>query len=85
MASLRDVGRRKELAALRGERLRHSGERDPSRTGLNLPCLVVTDQGSSGYKIIEEFLPLPDRDYPQLRVSGATVSLTRIVAQGALG
>lgn len=24
---------------------------------LNLPCLVVTGQGSSGYKIIEQFLP----------------------------
>ena len=24
---------------------------------LNLPCLVVTGQGNSGYKIIEEFLP----------------------------
>jgi len=27
------------------------------RLELNLPCLVVTGQGSSGYKIIEEFLP----------------------------
>ena len=24
---------------------------------LNLPCLVATGQGSSGYKIVEEFLP----------------------------
>ena len=51
-------GRPEELA----ERLEASGYDIPAseiQAGLqlNLPCLVVTGQGSSGYKIIQEFLP----------------------------
>jgi hypothetical protein len=55
---VRVFGRPEELA----ERLEASGYDIPAsevQAGLelNLPCLVVTGQGSSGYKIIEEFLP----------------------------
>jgi SWIM zinc finger len=55
---VRVFGRPEELAA----RLEASGYDIPAseiQAGLelNLPCLVVTGQGSSGYKIIEEFLP----------------------------
>jgi len=44
------------------ERLEASGYDIPAseiQAGLelNLPCLVVTGQGNSGYKIIKEFLP----------------------------
>jgi hypothetical protein len=58
MDSVRVFGRPEEL----GERLEASGYDFPAsevQAGLelNLPCLVVTGQGSSGYKIIEEFLP----------------------------
>jgi hypothetical protein len=56
--TVRVFGRPEELA----ERLEASGYDIPAsevQAGLelNLPCLVVTGQGSSGYKIIEEFLP----------------------------
>jgi hypothetical protein len=56
--TVRVFGRPEELA----ERLEASGYDFPAseiQAGLelNLPCLVVTGQGSSGYKIIEEFLP----------------------------
>ena len=51
-------GRPEELA----ERLEASGYDIPAseiQAGLelNLPCLVVTGQGNSGYKKIEQFLP----------------------------
>ena len=56
--TVRVFGRPEELA----ERLEASGYDIPAseiQAGLelNLPCLVVTGQGSSGYKIIEQFLP----------------------------
>jgi uncharacterized Zn finger protein len=56
--TVRVFGRPEELA----ERLEASGYDFPAsevQAGLelNLPCLVVTGQASSGYKIIEEFLP----------------------------
>ena len=56
--TVRVFGRPEELA----ERLEASGYDIPAtevQAGLelNLPCLVLTGQGSSGYKIIEEFLP----------------------------
>ena len=56
--TVRVFGRSEELA----ERLEASGYDIPAgeiQAGLelNLPCLVVTGRGSSGYKIIEEFLP----------------------------
>jgi hypothetical protein len=56
--TVRVFGRPEELA----ERLEASGYDIPAseiQAGLelNLPCLVVTGQGNSGYKIIEEFLP----------------------------
>jgi hypothetical protein len=56
--TVRVFGRPEELA----ERLEASGYDIPAsevQAGLelNLPCLVVTGQGSSGYKIIEAFLP----------------------------
>ena len=56
--TVRVFGRPEELA----ERLEASGYDIPAseiQAGLelNLPCLVVTGQGKSGYKIIEEFLP----------------------------
>jgi hypothetical protein len=56
--TVRVFGRPEELA----ERLEASGYDIPAsevQAGLelNLPCLVVTGQGSSGYKIIAEFLP----------------------------
>ena len=56
--TVRVFGRPEELA----ERLEASGYDIPAsevQAGLelNLPCLVVTGQGSRGYKIIEEFLP----------------------------
>jgi SWIM zinc finger len=56
--TVRVFGRPEELA----ERLETSGYDIPAsevQAGLelNLPCLVVTGQGSTGYKIIEEFLP----------------------------
>ena len=56
--TVRVFGRPEELA----ERLEASGYDIPASEiqaglDLNLPCLVVTGQGSSGYKIIEEFLP----------------------------
>jgi hypothetical protein len=56
--TVRVFGRPEELA----ERLEASGYDFPAsevQAGLelNLPCLVVTGQGSSGYKIIEAFLP----------------------------
>lgn len=66
MASLRDVGGEtvrvfghpKELEAP-WRRAVTTFRRARSQAGLelNLPCLVVTGQGSSGCKIIEEFLP----------------------------
>src|SRR5207302_1580287 len=54
----RVFGRPEELA----ERLEAAGYDIPAsevQAGLelNLPCLVVTGQGNSAYKIIEEFLP----------------------------
>ena len=56
--TVRVFGRPEELA----ERLEASGYDIPAseiQAGLelNLPCLVVTGQGNSGYKIIEQFLP----------------------------
>jgi len=56
--TVRVFRRPEELA----ERLEASGYDIPaseiqSGLELNLPCLVVTGQGKSGYKIIEEFLP----------------------------
>jgi hypothetical protein len=56
--TVRVFGRPEELA----ERLEASDYDIPAseiQAGLelNLPCLVVTGQGKSGYKIIEEFLP----------------------------
>jgi uncharacterized Zn finger protein len=56
--TVRVFGRPEELA----ERLEASGYDIPAselQAGLelNLPCLVITGQGSSGYKIIEQFLP----------------------------
>ena len=56
--TVRVFGRPEELA----ERLEASGYDIPAseiQAGLelNLPCLVVTGQGNSGYKIIKEFLP----------------------------
>jgi hypothetical protein len=56
--TVRVFGRPEELA----ERLEASGYDIPAseiQAGLelNLPCLVITGQGSSGYKIVEEFLP----------------------------
>jgi hypothetical protein len=56
--TVRVFGRPEELA----ERLEASGYDIPAseiQAGLelNLPCLVVTGQGNSGYKIIERFLP----------------------------
>ena len=56
--TVRVFGRPEELA----ERLEASGYDIPAsevQAGmeLNLPCLVVTGQGSRGYKIIEKFLP----------------------------
>jgi hypothetical protein len=56
--TVRVFGRPEELA----ERLEASGYDIPAseiQAGmeLNLPCLVVTGQGTSGYKIIQEFLP----------------------------
>jgi uncharacterized Zn finger protein len=56
--TVRVFGRPEELA----ERLEASGYDIPAsevQAGLelNLPCLVVTGQGSSGYKIIDQFLP----------------------------
>jgi hypothetical protein len=55
-----EVSQKATLAT--SERLEASGYDIPAsevQAGLelNLPCLVVTGQGSSGYKIIEEFLP----------------------------
>ena len=56
--TVRVFGRPEELA----ERLETSGYDIPAseiQAGLelNLPCLVVTSQSSSGYKVIQEFLP----------------------------
>lgn len=56
--TVRVFGRPEELA----ERLEASGYDIPAseiQAGLELylPCLVVTGQGTSGYKIIQEFLP----------------------------
>jgi hypothetical protein len=56
--TVRVFGRPEEPA----ERLEASGYDIPAseiQAGLelNFPCLVVTVQGSSGYKVIEEFLP----------------------------
>ena len=56
--TVRVFGRPEELA----ERLEAAGYDIPAsevQAGLelNLPCLVITGQGSTGYKIIQEFLP----------------------------